>query len=38
MINITVIVTTIILDKGANTICPLHLPAAEARATGTLNR
>lgn len=35
IINITAIVTTIILAKRANTVCPLHLAAAEARATGT---
>jgi lipid-A-disaccharide synthase-like uncharacterized protein len=35
IINITAIVTTIILAKRANTICPLHQAPAEARSTGT---
>jgi lipid-A-disaccharide synthase-like uncharacterized protein len=35
IINITAIVTTIILARRANTTCPLHLAAAEARAAGT---
>ena len=35
IINLTAIVTTIILAKRANTICPVHLATAEARASGT---
>lgn len=35
IINITAIVTTIILARRANTVCPLHRAVAEARAAGT---